>query len=191
MNGNDLVARNLRRFRQDVGMSVSGLGRRAAVAKQTVASIEAGVGNPTVETLERLASALGVSLRALLTEMGSDVFVQVRDAVTWHQEGGLQVRHLDQAFGSGYVINSVLRIEANHGPSKHRERSRGTLRHCYVLEGRLRLGPTGSVAMASAGDFLRFPADTPHSFEAITPVALVHVCTTTPQLSMRGPERGF
>lgn len=191
MNGNDLIARNVRRLREDLGISLAEVARRAGVAKQTLASLEAGVGNPTIETAERVAAALGVSTRALLTEMGSEVFVQHREEVAWHREGALSVRHLDHAFGSGYVVNSVLRIDANVGVSRHEAKGRGTLRHCYVLDGRLRMGPIGALTMAAAGDFLRFPADAPHAFEAVTPVAHVLVCTTSPQLSMRARENGF
>lgn len=192
MVSSGVVARNVRTFREDRGLSASELARRAGLAKQTVASIETGGGNPTIGTLEALAAVLDVSLRALLSEMGTEVLVQPGDAARWHEQNGLSVRPLDRAFGSGYVHNSVLRLEASRGPSLHRPASRGSLRHAYVAEGRLRLGPADAPYLAKAGDFLRFPADTAHVFEAVTPVAVVVVCTTAPQLSMEGGgERYF
>ncbi|MGN6218769.1 MAG: helix-turn-helix domain-containing protein [Microbacterium sp.] len=191
MDANDMVARNLRRFREDRRLSLAEIGRRAGLSKQTVASIESGEGNPTVDTIERLASALGVSIRALVSELGNEVLVQWRDAVPWRDDGTLQVRQLDHAFGSGYVTNSVLRLEANRGPSTRKPQGRGALRHCLVLEGRVRIGPASAPVMAQAGDFLRFPADAPHLFEAITPQATVFVCTTIPQLSMDGQSSTF
>lgn len=187
----DVVARNVRRLREERHLSIAALGRDAGLAKQTIAAIEAGKGNPTVETLERLASTLGVSVRALLTEMGTETLLQRGDAIHWQSQGVLQVRHLDQVFGSGYVTNTVLQLEANHGASKHPPSGRGALRHCYVLEGRVRLGPVLAPASAKAGDFIRFPADSEHMYEAVTPVALLFVCTTAPQLSMSGRERSF
>lgn len=184
MDANDMIARNLRRFREDRRISIAEVGRRAGVSKQTVASIESGDGNPTVDTIERLAAALGVSIRALVSELGNEVLVQTRDAGAWRDDGTLQVRQLDHAFGSGYVTNSLLRLEANRGRSLRQPQGRGALRHCFVLEGRVRCGPTAAAVMVQAGDFLRFPADAPHLFEAITPQAMVFVCTTIPQLSM-------
>jgi transcriptional regulator with XRE-family HTH domain len=187
----DVIARNVRRFREERHLSMAALGRGSGLAKQTIAAIESGKGNPTAETLENLATTLGVTVRALLTEMGTETLLQRGDAIQWKPEGALRVRHLDQVFGSGYVTNSVLQLEANRGPSKHAPGGRGALRHCYVLEGRVRLGPMLSPTSAKAGDFIRFPADSEHFFDAVTPVALLLVCTTAPQLSMSGRERTF
>jgi transcriptional regulator with XRE-family HTH domain len=188
---NELIARNIRRYREDRQLSIGELSRRAKVAKQTVAGIEAGLGNPTVETLERLAEALNVTLRAVLSELGIDVVSQPASEAIWRELGTLQLRDLDQVYGSGYVTNSVLRLDASHGPSHHKPRGRASLRHCYVLEGRAKLGPDGSAAVVGAGDFIRFPAEVPHSFEAVTPVTLIFVVTTAPQLTMAGGETPF
>ncbi len=186
-----IIARNARRFREESGQSIGGLARKAGLAKQTIVSIEGGHGNPTVQTLGELADALGVSIRALVSELGTEVLVHSGDSIRWEPQGGMQVRQLDQAFGSGYVVNNVLRLEAEQGPSRPRATTRGSLRHCYVLEGRVRLGPVGAPLVAEADDFVRFPGDAPHVFEAITPIALVFVCTTAPQLSMTGSDRLF
>lgn len=151
----DVVARNVRRFREERNLSIAALGRDAGLAKQTIAAIESGKGNPTVETLDSLAATLGVSIRALLTEMGSETLLQRGDAIQWQPQGALRIRHLDQVFGSGYVTNTVLQLEANRGASRHSSGSRGALRHCYVLEGRVRLGPVLSPTSAKAGDFIK------------------------------------
>lgn len=191
MAASGVISRNLRRFREDQLLSIGELGRRSGISKQTIASIEAGRGNPTVETLEELAGTLGVSIRALFSEMGTEILVHSGDGIRWLDQGGMRVRQLDQAFGSGYVYNSVLRLAADNGPTLQRASSRGSLRHCYVLEGRVRLGPEAAPIVVEADDFVRFPADTPHLFEAITADARVFVCTTAPQLSMAGGERFF
>jgi transcriptional regulator with XRE-family HTH domain len=191
MVGTEIVGRNLRRFREERQFSLGEVCRRAGVAKQTVAGLEAGTGNPTVDTLERIAGALGVSIRALLTEMGTEVAAQRSDEADWLDRGPLEVRHLDQAYGSGYVTNSVLRLEAERGVSYHQPGGRGSLRHCYVLAGRVRLGPVGAPTAAGEGDFVRFPAEAPHLFQALSPRATILVCTTAPQLTMATDETAF
>lgn len=55
---NQLVARNVRRFRRERAMSLGELARRSGLAKQTLSKIEQGTGNPTVETLALLGAAL-------------------------------------------------------------------------------------------------------------------------------------
>lgn len=187
----DVVARNVRRYREERGLSLGELGRRAGLAKQTIATVEAGGGNPTIDTLDRLALALEVGVRALLSELGTEILVLPGGAARWQEQNGAEVRQLDQAFGSGYVVNAVLRLRAGAAPFACAARGRGALRHCYVLDGTVRMGPAASTVLARAGDFVRFPADTAHRFEARTPTALVQVTTTEPQLSMAGGGRVF
>ena len=54
---NALVARNVRRYRQERAVSIGELARRSGLSKQTLSKIEQGVGNPTVETLALLGTA--------------------------------------------------------------------------------------------------------------------------------------
>jgi transcriptional regulator with XRE-family HTH domain len=191
MPASDIVARNLRRFREERDLSLSELSRRSGLAKQTIIAIEQGRSNPTVDTLERLADALDVSIRGLLSEMGTEILRHPGRDIRWHEQGSAEVRQLDQAFGSGYVVNAVLRLTTAGGMFECAPRGRGALRHCYVIEGIVRMGPVSSPVLADSGDFIRFPADAPHMFEARTPVALVFVNTTAPQLSMTGGGRLF
>lgn len=191
MPANDIVARNVRRFREERALSLGELSRRSGLAKQTIVAVESGRSNPTVDTLERLADALDVSIRGLLSEFGTELLRQVGRNIHWQQQAGAEVRQLDQAFGSGYVVNAVLRLRGGETPFTCSARGRGALRHCYVLEGIVRMGPTANSVVADPGDFVRFPADTDHLFEARTPHALVFVNTTAPQLSMAGGGRVF
>ncbi|SFR33544.1 DNA-binding transcriptional regulator, XRE-family HTH domain [Microbacterium azadirachtae] len=191
MTAGGVIARNVRRFRSERGMSMSELGSRSGLAKQTIVSIESGSGNPTIDTVERIAATLGVSMRALLTELGSDVLLDQGESATWRRNNRVRVRHLDQSFGSGYVTNSIVRVEASRGRAVYSPVGRGSLRHAYVLEGELRIGPTSAPVVAVAGDFVRFPADVEHLLEAITAVAVFFSCTTSPQVSMGENEAWF
>lgn len=55
----------LRQWRERRGLSLRELGERTGVSYVTIARIEAGTMSPTVTTLEKLAAALGVSVRDL------------------------------------------------------------------------------------------------------------------------------
>jgi transcriptional regulator with XRE-family HTH domain len=186
-----VIARNVRRFRRELGLSMGELSRRSGLSKQTIVAVESGEGNPTVATLDALGDALRVSVRALMSELGSEVLLHSGDNVSWDEQSGMKVRQLDQAFGSGYVYNSLLRLDTNRGVAHVRASTRGALRHCYVVDGRVRLGPATAPVQARSGDFVRFPADTPQIFEALTPIAHLFVCTTAPQLTHAGAERYF
>ena len=57
-------------------MSVLELSRRSGVARNTIAALERGEGNPTVDTLYALCDALGVSLSANAAVPLASVFLQ-------------------------------------------------------------------------------------------------------------------
>jgi transcriptional regulator with XRE-family HTH domain len=61
-------AARLRRARIEKGLSQERLARLADVSSITVSRIERGIAVPTVETAQRLARALGVSIAWLLGE---------------------------------------------------------------------------------------------------------------------------
>ncbi|MDQ3499413.1 MAG: helix-turn-helix domain-containing protein, partial [Actinomycetota bacterium] len=62
----DSVAANMRRLRAERGLTLSELGRRSKVGKATLSNLEAGRGNPRLETLWALAVAFDVSFGQLL-----------------------------------------------------------------------------------------------------------------------------
>jgi len=62
------VARNVRRLRQEMGLSQEGLASRCDLHRTFVGSIERAERNVTLSTLEALSGSLGVSVTDLLTE---------------------------------------------------------------------------------------------------------------------------
>ncbi len=60
------VSKNIRKLRQKKGISQDRLSKDADLALNTIVKIETGENpNPTVETLEKIAKALDVSVRDL------------------------------------------------------------------------------------------------------------------------------
>ena len=63
------IAKNIRLLRKEKGFSQDRLSKEAEVAYNTIIKIESGENpNPTVDTLERVANALGVSIEKLFKE---------------------------------------------------------------------------------------------------------------------------
>ncbi len=61
------ICKNLRKIREKKGLSQERLARLADVANNTVIKIEAGKNqNPTLDTLQKLSKALGVSVDDLI-----------------------------------------------------------------------------------------------------------------------------
>jgi len=63
------VSDNIRKIRQKKGISQDRLSKEADLALNTIVKIETGESpNPTVETLEKIAKALGVSIAELFKD---------------------------------------------------------------------------------------------------------------------------
>lgn len=185
---NTLVADNARRFRLERGLSLGDLARRSGLSKQTLSKLEQGQGNPTVDTLAALATALEVSLRGLLTQWGTQVFMQRHDDAVWTDAPAWSERLLDEVYGSGYVRTLTLRLARDAAPVTVPGHQAGTLHHLYVVTGRMRTGPVTDPVELGAGDFVRFPGDVDHRHVCLTDKVLVHLVTTLPQVRQFGPR---
>jgi len=61
------IGKNIRRIRQEKGISQDRLSKQADLALNTIVNIESGENpNPTIETLKKIADALEVSIEELL-----------------------------------------------------------------------------------------------------------------------------
>ena len=63
------VSKNIRRIRQEKGMSQDRLSKKADLALNTIVNVETGENpNPTVETLKKIAKALDIPVGDLFKE---------------------------------------------------------------------------------------------------------------------------
>jgi transcriptional regulator with XRE-family HTH domain len=65
-----LLARNLRRLRNERAWSQHDLANESQVRQALVSAMELGSANPTLESLDKIAAALGVSVADLLFPAG-------------------------------------------------------------------------------------------------------------------------
>jgi len=66
-NQGSKIAKNLKKIRQDKGISQDRLSKLADLSLNTVVTVESGVNpNPTIETLTRIAKALNVGVDNLI-----------------------------------------------------------------------------------------------------------------------------
>lgn len=167
-NGSPLAI-NLRRLRQQRGLSTVDLARHAAISRATLTQLEARGGNPTLDTLYGLANALDVSLADLITETaaaqpprvtraGEGIRV-VGDAVeAWLLET-VTSRSSSTEIYDFRLQNETVQESAGH--------PRGTYEHLHVYAGRIRLGPADDVVELYDGDFATFDASGDHLYQRI------------------------
>jgi transcriptional regulator with XRE-family HTH domain len=164
------IAAALRRERERVGISLAELARRAGIAKSTLSQLEAGSGNPSVETVWALGVALGVPFSRLVEQPAPAV--RVIRAGEGHR---LRSEHADftgtlLAAGSPHTRRDVYLIELEPGPSRDAHAHiPGSVEHLVVGAGRLRAGPAADPVELGPGDYLTFAGDLPHRYEALAP----------------------
>src|SRR3954449_11684330 len=88
-----LIGENVKSLRQRARLPALELSRRSGVARNTIAALERGEGNPTVDTLYALADALGAPLSSLLEAPAEGAHV-VRRGEGAHVEGAALDAHL-------------------------------------------------------------------------------------------------
>src|ERR671914_92683 len=147
------IAANVRRLRAARGLSAAGLARASGVARATVAELEAGRGNPTVETLYGLATVLGVTLADLLVEAEAPSVHVVRAGEGPYVSGPvLQARLLRQAAVDRARVE-VYELHVLPGrPRRADPHPPGVTEQLLVHEGRLRVGPETDAVELGPGD---------------------------------------
>ena len=175
------IAANVRRLRAERGLSAAGLARASGVARATLAELEAGRGNPTVETLFGLASVLGVTLSDLLVEAAAPAVQVVRAGEGPHVTGPvLQARLLRQATVDGVRVE-LYELEVLPGRPRRADPHRaGVTEQLLVHSGRLRVGPESEPVELEPGDFVAFDGSVAHVYEALggEPVSATLVMTS-------------
>ncbi|BCJ51181.1 XRE family transcriptional regulator [Actinoplanes sp. NBRC 14428] len=164
------IAAALRRERERVGISLAELARRAGLAKSTLSQLENGTGNPSIETLWSLGVALGVPFSRLVEPPAPAVRVIRAGAGP-----RLRADHADfaaalLAAGSAHARRDLYVMELEPGQPRDAEAHiPGSVEHLVVAAGRLVAGPDGDHVELGPGDYLAFPGDVPHHYEALEP----------------------
>jgi transcriptional regulator with XRE-family HTH domain len=162
------VGGNIRRLRVRAGMSLRELAASARVSTSTLSGIEAGSGNPGVETLVSIGGALGVPFSDLVMPHEPDVQVQRADEGPVVEAAGADFtsrlllaersRSVTEVYEATMEPGDVYRAEA-HLP--------GVTESVIVVRGHMRVGPLDATVELGPGDRATFAADQVHTYEAL------------------------
>ena len=165
-----LLAASIRRERERAGLSMTELAKRAGIAKSTLSQLEAGTGNPGVETLWALATALGVPFSRLVDPPRPQVrTIRAGEGPITYAEHSTYAATLLSSGPQG-TRRDLYRIEAQPGSARNSEpHLPGTIEHVVISVGAALVGPTGESVRLEQGDYVTYPGDIPHVFEALEP----------------------
>src|SRR5580658_3558074 len=166
----EVIAANLHRLRTARRMSLASLAARADVAKATLANLEQGRGNPTIETLWSLALGLGVAFSDLLEDRRETTTAVVRAKqgarVRGSTPGGqLGLRLLDRIERGGLVevFDLFLPARTEHLGTPH---GTGVVERVFVYTGTIEVGPVGGPLLLGPGDYARYGGDRAHVYRS-------------------------
>ncbi|AVI62628.1 helix-turn-helix domain-containing protein [Halomonas sp. GFAJ-1] len=146
------LGQHLQSLRQAQGWSLSYLANAAGIAKSNLSRLEQGNGNPTLDTLWRLAVQLNVPFGTLVAPITMPL-----------GEDGVQVQLIDQGKDSPQVDAYWMRC-APHTLRHAEAHTPGTQETLTLISGWLEAGPEGATTALAPGESVTFPADEPHLY---------------------------
>jgi transcriptional regulator with XRE-family HTH domain len=148
----ETLGRHLQGLRVEHGLSLSQLAADSNIAKSNLSRLEQGFGNPTLDTLWRLAVRLNVPFGTLIQPISVPI-----------GNDGIQVKLLDQGKDNPNVdaywmscAPDTLREAEAHSP--------GSREIVTIISGRIDVGTTADVRSLSAGETHTFGCDKPHIY---------------------------
>ena len=169
----EVIAASLRRERQRAGLSLTEVARRAGIAKSTLSQLESGTGNPSLETLWAICVALDAPFSRLLDPPRPPIqVIRAGEGPTVAAAEADYQATLLAACPPG-ARRDVYRIRAEPGHARASEpHMPGVVEHVMLSTGRALVGLTGEPVELGPGDYIRYPGDLAHVFEALEPGTL-------------------
>ncbi|HEX3872816.1 MAG TPA: XRE family transcriptional regulator [Solirubrobacteraceae bacterium] len=164
----ETVGANVRRFRDARGMSLAELGRVSRLSKGTLTQLEAGLANPTVDTLHALSRALGTTLGDLVSDpptVGPQIVRAAEGPRLQSWDGGARLVQRT-LLGNAVVETYDLQLGAD-GVHRSPAHAAGVVEHLFVTGGQMRVGPEPDPTPLATWDSIRFDADQPHSYATV------------------------
>jgi transcriptional regulator with XRE-family HTH domain len=166
----EVIAASLRRERRRSGLSLTEVARRAGIAKSTLSQLESGTGNPSLETLWAICVALDAPFSRLLDPPRPHTEVIRADEGPTVAAAEADYRATLLAACPPGARRDVYRIQAEPGHARASEpHMPGVVEHVMIGAGRALVGVAGEAAELRPGDYIRYPGDVPHVFEALEP----------------------
>jgi transcriptional regulator with XRE-family HTH domain len=165
-----VIAASLRRERRRSGLSLSEVARRAGIAKSTLSQLEAGTGNPSIETLWAICVVLDTPFSRLLDPPQPTVQVIRAGEGPTVAAAEAQYRATLLAACPPNARRDIYLLAAEPGPGRMSEPHQpGVVEHVVLTAGRALIGIAADPVELGPGDYICYPADVPHIFQALTP----------------------
>ena len=177
-----IVARNIKRLREENKLSMEELARLSGVSKSMLAQIERGDGNPTLSTLWKISNGMKVPFDALTVRRDSLYeIVRTSDIQPLLEDSG-KVKNYSIFPDDGNRRFAVYYLELEKGSYWEAEpHLTGTTEFITVFEGNIDIYADSQKSTVEKGESIRFRADTIHSYRNTgNGTAIIHMIIYNP-----------
>ena len=178
MTINAIIANNLKRLREEQNLSFGQLADRSGVSKVMLSQIEKGEGNPTINTIWKVANGLGVDYSQLIAPPAASVQI-VREAdipIQADDNGLFSARCYFPATAQRRfdVFTVTILPGEEHLSESH---SPNTQEYVLVQQGTLESYIANEAYVLNKGDAMCFDCTRPHKFcnPGTEPVSFVDI----------------
>ena len=176
----ELIGERIRTLREARRMSLSALAQRSGLSKGIVSTLEDGRGNPTINTVWRLAEALEVPFGELTRQEADGSRKRIGTE-------GVSVQLIEQGRVEKLVETYLLQLAPNTLRDAEPHPS-GVVERVLVARGLLFVGESAFSGHLQPGEDLVFRGDRPHFYQSgQSPVTAV-VTVTYPSAPQRGHD---
>ena len=165
---NMIVAKNIKRLREEKKLSMDELVRLSGVSKSMLAQIERGDGNPTISTLWKISNGMKVPFDALTVRPKSPYEIVKTSEIQPLLEDGGKVKNYSLFPDNENRRFAVYYLELDEGSFWGSEpHLKGTTEFITVFTGKMEIHADGQGFIVEQGESIRFRADTVHSYQNV------------------------
>ena len=179
---NTIVAKNIKRLREEKKLSMEELSKLSSVSKSMLAQIERGEGNPTLSTLWKISNGMKVPFDALTVRPERVYEIVKTSEVQPLLEDSGKVKNYSifpDDENRRFAVYYLELAEDSYWESD--PHLKGTTEFITVFEGRIAIHVEGQTFSVEKGESIRFQADNTHSYRNTgTEKAVLHMILYNP-----------
>jgi XRE family transcriptional regulator, regulator of sulfur utilization len=159
------IAKNLNCLREKKGLSQASLAKISGTTRASIALLESGSSNPTLDVLLKISHGLKVSIDELISAPKAECkHIKAADVpLDRRSKNGVTLRKLlPDKIPATDIDELHLEPGAIMTGSPHIE---GTREYFTCIAGQVTIGVLGELHHLEKGDVLSFPGDKPHSYK--------------------------
>lgn len=159
------IAKNLAVLRGKKGLSQVSLAKLSGTTRASIALLESGSANPTLDILLKISQGLKISIDELISSPRAECkHIKAKDVpIDRRSRSGVVLRKLlPDKIPSTEMDELHLDPGATMTGSPHVE---GTREYFTCIKGQVSIGVLGEIYHLEKGDVLTFPGDKPHSYK--------------------------